>query len=368
MNFRFDEALKALGEDASFRIANAARPPADFLFATLLPEVPRYEYTAKAGNMIVRSTMAGLVSLDSPYPPSGIFELGTFMAEVAKIANEVSLPERSIRELQIMLMTLLNNNTPTVETVQREALNFLQKVVVQSHLDTMEYLRGLALVTGAIAWTFNQIKLEVNYGIPAANILTTRTGNDAWGGSTSKFWTDVRLLRTQLRYNVRAFIAHPTTIDVILANTVNNLEIVNQVGYTFTLAKLVGTLERRSTDARDTITLIGYDAEAEVLDPASDGHTKILPFMPVGKILAVANNTRSGYRVGEGSTPNPAMDNSLGYTHLAPTVEGGGTPGRWAELFTPERTPMKLNGRGVTNGLPVIETPEKIAVASSDMP
>jgi hypothetical protein len=28
---------------------------------------------------------------------------------------------------------------------------------------------------------------------------------------------------------------------------------------------------------------------------------------------------------------------------------------------------MKLNGRGVTNGLPVIEAPEKLAVAESDL-
>jgi hypothetical protein len=60
-------------------------------------------------------------------------------------------------------------------------------------------------------------------------------------------------------------------------------------------------------------------------------------------------------------------EGDLGYTHIGPTVEGGGQMGRWAQLFTPEQLPMQLHGRAVTNGLPVVETPEKIAIASSDL-
>lgn len=369
-NLNFATALADLGSDAVFRVANSARPPAEHLFATLLPEVQRYDYTVKTGNMIVRSTMAGLAAMDSPYPPGGVVEMSRFIAEVAKIANEVALPERTLRELQAMLMTLQVNNAPTVETVQREALNFLDKVIVQAHLDTMEWLRSQALM-GQINWTFNELNLTVDYGIPAGNKLATRSGNDAYGGSASKFWTDIRLLQKALRYSVRAFIVHPNTADVILSNDVNNLEVIAQSETSFRVRRLIGTNgtnQRPSGDARDSVEFIIYPGEAEVLDPTAPGQTVLLPFMPEGKILAVANNQRPGYRVGEGSTPNPDLDAALGYTHLAPTIEGGGRPGRWAELFVPERTPMKLNGRGVTNGLPVIEAPEKIAIATTDMP
>ncbi len=368
MNLNFQEALRVLGEDAAFVIANTARPPRSYLFAVLLPEMNKSDYTISSGNMIVRSTMAGLTGLDSPYPPSGYAEISTFLEESAKLANEVSLPERSIRELQTMLMHwVAEGTTPVADRVAMEALNFLEKVIVQSHLDSMEWLRAQALVTGGIDWTFNEKTLLVDYGIPAANKLTARTGNDGYGGSASKFWDDLRLLRKRLRYNVRAFILHPDTIDMILFNDVNKAEVLRMGENQYTIRRLIGDNERPATDIRDTVQLIAYDLEAEVFNPADPENLTNVKFMPTGKILAVANNTRSGYRVGEGTTEDPDQDLALGYTHIAPTVEGGGRPGRWAELYVPERTPMKLNGRGVTNGLPVIEAPDKIAIATTDM-
>lgn len=366
-NFNFSEAVDALGAGAAFRIANTARPPADYLFETLLPETNQTDYTVDSGNMTVRATMAGLTGMDSPYPPGGIVETSTFLERAAKVANQAVITEAALRRLQSLMLQLQVGGNLTNDFLQNEALNFLQKVVIQAHMDTFEWLRGQALVTGAIAWTFNQLSLAVSYGVPAANILPNRTGNDAWDGSTSQFWTDVRLLRSALRYNVRAFIIHTDTLIAVLNNDANSMEILRQDGMSYTLRRLIGSNERPATDTRDTITLIAYDKEGEIFDPNNPGQTIKAPFMATGKLLAVANNTRSGYRVGEGSTDDPDQDNALGYTHIAPTVEGGGTPGRWAQLYTPENMPMQLHGRGVTNGLPVIEVPEKIAVASSDI-
>jgi hypothetical protein len=306
INLNFSEALEALGADAAFRIANAARPPAVYLFGTLLPEVTRASYTASAGSMVVRTTMAGLAAMDSPYPPGGVMDVSRFIAEVAKIANEVSLPERSLRELQTLLQTL--GDQATVETVQNEALNFLQKVIIQAHLDTMEWLRGQALTTGALAWTFNNLALSVDYGVPDGNFLTKRTGNDAWDGSASKFWTDIRLLQKALRYNVRAYIMHPDTLNAIVNNDANKIEVLSQTDSVMRIRRLVGDNERPASDARETVELIAYGLEAEVLDPAKAGEAKIVPFMPSGKILAVGNNNQAGYRVGEGSTPDPTME------------------------------------------------------------
>lgn len=369
MHMNFAEVLKALGADAAFTIANAARPTPDYLFATLLPERPMPTYDAKSGTMTVRSTMAGMVGMDSKFPPSGIVEASTFSEGTAKIANEVTLPEAAIRELQQLLMAVRAGGGVSVD-MTAEALNFLDKVVLQPHMDTAEWLRAQALVTGAISWTFNKKVLSVDYGVPAANLLTNRTGNDAYDGSASKFWTDIRALQSALRYNVRAFIAHPDTIDVILANTVNSLAVVSQSGNVWTFRRYVSINSQNvfSSDSRDTVSIIAYDKEGEVYDAANDGTTVKIPFMPTGKILAVGNNTDSGYRVGQGSTPDPLDQLALGYTHIAPTVEGGGVPGRWADLKVPDDMPMQLRGRAVSNLLPVIEAPAKIAVASTDMP
>jgi hypothetical protein len=182
-----------------------------------------------------------------------------------------------------------------------------------------------------------------------------------------------------LRYNVRAYILHPDTWDVILANGVNNIQVTsidNTMGSgTATITRLVNrsagstTLLTPSPDARETISLIRYGNEGEIFDPANPGKTIRIPFMPRGKLLAVANNTGSNaYVVGQGSTPAPEY--ALGYTHIAPTVEGGGMPGRWADVYTPQGEPWALEGRGVQNALPVIEANyyDKLAVASTDMP
>ena len=87
--------------------------------------------------------------------------------------------------------------------------------------------------------------------------------------------------------------------------------------------------------------------------------------MTVGKIVAVGNNSGTSYVVGAGATQ--PIENRLGYTHLGPTVEGGGTPGRWAEVYVPEAAPWSFAGRGAANILPVIEAPEKIVIMTTDM-
>jgi hypothetical protein len=113
------------------------------------------------------------------------------------------------------------------------------------------------------------------------------------------------------------------------------------------------------------ITLIPYGLEGEIFDLANPGQTVTVPFMARGKVLFVGSETRPRFIIGEGSTPE--VQNALGYTHLAPTVEGGGRPGRWSRVYTPESEPWSLEAQGVSNGLPVIESPDRIVVASTDM-
>lgn len=366
MNFAALIAL--LGADAVFQIINSARPPADYLFATFLPEVNKPGYQAKSGNMTVRTTMAGLVGADSVYPPSGYVETSTFSENVAKIANRVTLSEMDQRELQQLLMIAGNNQQVTQDTLRTTALNFLNKLVVQAHLDAMEYLRGQALVDGELDWTFNKITLEVDYGVPTGNFLADRTGNDGYGGTASKFWTDMRAANSKLKNQVRARLAHPDTIDMIVTNDANRVRIIAQddVTGTMTMGRLVGTNESLSSDTRDRVTLIGYGMEGEVLDP-STGKTKKVPYLKPGKVLTVGNPIPRGFQVGQGSTDDPQNALPLGYTHIGPTVEGNGRPGRWADLRVPDDAPWSLEGRGVTNGLPVIEAPEKIVVATTEI-
>lgn len=373
MDLNLSAAVAALPANAAFRIANEARPDGAYLFNTLLPERNVPSYHVDMASMTIRATMAGLVGMDSPYPPGGLVDLSKFFEQTAKIANEIQLNEATMRQLHDLVLRLQAQGQPTVATIQENLLNFLDKVVVQPHLDRFEWLRGQALVTGAIDWTFNNKQWQVGYGVPADNFLTNRTGNDAYDGSTSKFWDDIATLRRVLRNNVRAFIVHGTTADVIRFNPANSIattgEIrVNDFTRRLTLRRINQTNGGFSADVGDIVELIAYDAEAEIIDPATPGSTLILPFMTVGKVLGIGNNASRTFRVGTGGTNNPDEDNALGYTHIAPTIEGGGRAGRWSDLLVPQERPWQTLGRAVTNGIPVIENPNLIAVASTDMP
>jgi hypothetical protein len=373
MILNFAEVLAGLGQDAGFRIANEVQPASNYAFTALLPELTRFTYDVKQGKMIVRSVMAGMVGMDSAYPPGAMAESSRWHAETAKLAIENYLPEESLRYMQDVLRQTGLAQGASVQFIANEALNFLQKVVIQPLTDAQEWLRGQALSTGALTWTFNGKTLNVDYGVPAANKITPRTtGNADWYGhaTTSKFWDDILTMRRLLRYNVRGVWLNSRTADTIMMNQGNNARLITNEGGILSLHRIIvrNGVEVLSDDARERITFNIYDGEGEVLDPANPNSTKILKFLPDGKIIAVGNTAANGYRVGEGSTPNSNVNqNTLGYTHIGPTVEAGGRPGRWAELYTPEGRPWQLNGRGVVNTLPVIENPEKIVIMETDV-
>lgn len=371
MILTFAEALAALGNNAAATIANQARPTANYLFNTFLPERTQPTYHIETASMIVRSTMAGLVSMDSPYPPGGAVEVSTFLENSAKLGITSTITEGAMRQLQALMLQLQAGGALTNDFLQREALNFLQKIIVQGQLDRAEWLRGQALVNGSIDWTFNQKNLVVDYGIPAANLLTDRTdiANTAYGDTASAFWTDVAAARRLLRYDVRAAVMNSITMDEILGNEVNSLEIISQDNMRFSVRRYrtIGGNTVPDTDARYRMEFVIYDEEAEILDLTNPGQTETVKYMPDGKILFVGGTNTRGYRVGTGSTDDPQTGLELGYHAVCPTVEGGGTPGRWARLYTPEGYPMWLRGEGASNELPVILDPSKIVVATTEI-
>jgi hypothetical protein len=306
--------------------------------------------------------------MDSVYPEGGVVDLSTFKEATAKFAQRHRLHEATLRRLQELLIRLMAQSRPTTEAIQRVALNFLQKVIVQPHLDAAEHLRGLALTTGELDVTNGDIRLQVDYGIPAGNFGTHRAGNDGYGGSASKFWEDVRFHR-RVNKSLRFLIAHPNTIDLIRYNAANSLATVNEGDGQITFRRL-NTQGAFTQDTGDTVTLLSHSKEGEILDTANPGKTKKVPFMPEGAITGIgegdgAENLFDG--VGEGATDDPLADLAVGYTHVAPTTEGMGTPGRWAEVYTPQEAPYTIEGRGASNIMPVIENVKKVSVTTTAM-
>jgi hypothetical protein len=377
MNFSFAEALRQIYgtpaggfANAVLYMANAARPEQSYLLNTILPNRNRNDYQARTGSMTVRTTMAGLVGMDTDYPEGGQIETGAFNEQVAKIALKMTMREQQLREIQQFMQNLRNQGGQTSETITTamiaEAMNFLNKVIIQGCMDTEEYLKGRALFTGAIDWTFGKTRLLVDYGIPSANKPAQRTGNDGYGGSASKFWSDVRLHRRLQRGEIAAFIMHPDTADMIQYNSVNSLVLVSDpADMTKRTFRKINSIGGYTQDANDQFTVYTYGAEGEVYDLANPGSLTRIPFVPTGVMASFRRNVNNQYVVGQGSTPPALIE--LGYGHVAPTVEGGGVAGRWAQLYTPENEPWKMVARGTENFLPVIEDPSKIVLTTTDM-
>lgn len=373
MDFDLRLALDALRQRGTvFAIANQARPPASYVFSGILPEETRFSYQATAGSMTVRATMALLVGMDSPYPEGGALDVSKFSEGTAKIAIRVRFPEQQLRELQELLFRVAARGGNTLQTVADTALNFEDHLIVQPMLDTTEWLRGQALTLGMIDWIFNGKRLLVDYGIPSANLLPARVGADGYGGASSKFWADMTLLRQRLNTRVRARIMHTDTKEMILANPVNQIDLraedVDRGTFSVQRYTIRGGVPVLSTDPRDRADFITYDAEGEVWDLENPGKTKKLSFMPRGAVTAIGAFDPRRFVIGSGAQPaaNPTGA-ELGYTHLAPTVEASGRPGRWSDIRTPDGEPYTMEGRGAMNGLPVIEAPERVATATTEM-
>jgi hypothetical protein len=368
----FKGLVDEIGEDEIFNLANDARPGTDYLWNDVLPEVKRPGYYANTANMTIIPTMAKLVGMDSPYPRGGASRRSAFEHLLAKMAVEMPFPEEYLRQLRELVRDAFGNDEDSHEQMVETMFNFTDLLLVQPHLDTAEWLRGQALLTGKIDWQSDDIRLEVDYGIPAGNFLPARTGSDAYGGSTSKFWTDVRLASDILYHRIRAIYMRSTTMRAIANNPVNNLKIdtYDELAGIFEFQRYIQINGQNmvSEDVRDRVRIFTYDDEGEVLDETKPGtgETIKLPFCPDGAVLFVGAYNPKKFIVGSGAQPD-YKPVSIGHTHVGPTEEGNGRLGRWAYSYVPEGKQWMFIGQSVTNCLPVIEAPDRLVIATTDV-
>lgn len=360
----FTNAIATLNkQNAIFRIINEARTPDKYAFAQILPEVNRPTFEIANGQFTVHSTMAGMSGMDSEYAKVGNTRLTTGKGQTIKLTASAKLTEETQRELLYLLMNIQSTSGNTSQQMIQEVTNFYNKLIVQGHLDAAEWLRGRAIANGMIDWQYNGSKVRVDYNIPATNKLTARTGTSAYGGTASKFWEDVWAIQAALGYDVKTILIHPELFQKAMAQSVNNLMVANGDNGVLTIRRYVNANGVLSSDNRDTVMIQLYGAEGEIV--ATDGTVAKVPFMPKNKMVGIGNGGgNSPYLVGAGSTP-PVAD-ALGYTHLAPTIEGGGAMGRWGRTYVPQERPWELIAEGVANLLPVIDRPEQIVIATSE--
>jgi len=379
MQFNFGEIIANLNQrlprsdNFAFKIARSTTVPSDYILNTILPQESRADFHIDGGTMTITPTMLGQVPMDEPYPPFGSIESSTFFENTTKLAGQIHLPEKTLRELYTWEQNLIalgvqdgRTNGEIAADVNGRRLNTVlgfAQMITRAHWDTYEWLRGMALTTGHLDWTFGKIPLNVDYNVPAGNIRTARTGNDAYQGTTTKFWDDIRWLYTKLS-NFR-IIMNSNTWYSIIDNEANNIRVVVNEGFSREIVKIVGSVENNSSDVRDRVRVQIYDKSGSVLK--TDGSLAVKQFVPDGKIIVVGETNPDGFEIELGSSEDPNNTLRLGYTHIAPTVEGQMRPGIWSRIYTPQDKPMQVLGETAVNMLPVILNPKRLVILTTEV-
>jgi len=361
MRFDLSGYIKAIEPDVLFQLANAV-PDGEMLWATFLPEDNRETYRVDDSEMVVYSTMAGMTGRDSPYAPGGVVVASDFKEDVVKWSIEAALGENQLIKLQ-ELARKVDIGSASPQQMIETLLNFSNKIIAQSLRDGMEYARGRAIQDGAFDWTFNQKRMQVDYGYPMANLFTRigDAGGD-WGGPQSTFWKDLELARKRLDRQVRVIMMTTNTLNRIIAQDENKIQVQETArsryssSYTLRRVAQIGYENAIPEDYRSQVDIVTYDRNFTLFDPTSADAMKHVPAMDDDVVLFFGQPTGIRFEVGSTELPEYAY----GYTHIAPTVEGGGTAGRWMRLYTPEDQPWRLIGQGVMNGLPIIREPRRI--------
>lgn len=378
MQFDFAAVINSLngglpfGDNFSFANTRGRVVPADYLFNTILPQEEKPSYNVSGGTMRIFPTMAGQMPMDTPPPPIGAIETTTFMENTSKIGGQMHFPEERLRDLQ--QWATYQRSVGITDGIGLDGIASLEKerlvqtllgfsdILLKSQWDTYEWLRGQALTLGALDWTYGEIDLRVDYGVPAGNKIS-RTSTNAYWNTGSKFWSDIRTVYTKL--NNFTILMNSRTYYSIIDNDVNKIRVVDSEGSVRSFVRYTGTIESSSTDVRDRVRIVLYDKSGSVIN--AKGALQAVPFLPDGKIVIVGEQQPDGFELTQGSTPDPSNLLRLGYTHIAPTVEGG-RMGIWSRVFTPEAKPYQLFGETVSNGLPVITNPKKVMILTTEMP
>lgn len=375
MDANFASVLEQLGRRGIMRLANAPlEQDADYLFERFLPTILRPDYQVTGGNIKIKGTLAPTIPMDTPFPEGGFIGMSDLKENTAKFGLSITLPEATLREIRKLLdqIELGRFDGSKVELLTNTTINFVQEMIVRPHDDQREWMRAQAITEGVIKQTSNRSEINVNYGIPAGNILAKRTGTAGYGRSASAWQSDYRTARRLLGQAVLATIMHQDTLDQILDNPANNLVVVGETYSPDRKTRVVqvrkavtqgGIIVGYDLDSRNSYTLIGYSKFGNLPDLANPGNLIQVPFIRPGRIAVIGDAVRRNLLPQTENTPRDA----LGYTHVGPTEEGEGALGRWARVYTPEGRPMQLRGEGTENSLPAFDSPERVVLLDTEL-
>lgn len=375
MEFNFRTVLGQLTSDEIRTLSRQADPTKTYLMNSLLPDREVPSYKASGGNFSVTGTLASPVPMDTDFPEAGIMGIQTIEQSTFKFGASLLMPEKVLRELQEMLKQMLSEGRSEGDKqrlMAGTAVNFFREYVINPFDETREYLKARAITEGLISYSSNKVEVAADYGVPVGNILATRAGVAAYNGNASVFLDDIKTARQKLGQDVRATLMNGDTLDSILNNPLHNFIVVaesyspDRTVRTVNVRQAVKLTGQTGVSALDitpqsSYTFIGYSRTAKLFNP-DDPNTPIAKkLIDDGRVVVIGN------RLSTEIIPRLNNDggNTLGYYHVAPTVEGNGALGRWAEIYVPQEMPWSIRARAAENSIPMFDAASRVVLLKS---
>jgi hypothetical protein len=155
------------------------------------------------------------------------------------------------------------------------------------------------------------------------------------------------------------------TYRSIVENDANGIQEIDITGDNRRLARYRENAVNQKRDANETMSVRIYDKGGSVMKLNQTTKTIDLQhklFVKDGRVICVGQQQQSQIELLYGATDDIDSTLRLGYTHVAPTVEGMMVPGEWMRIYTPEGKPYQVLAETAVNFLPAILNPKKLII------
>lgn len=375
------------GDNFAFRLARNANAPGDLLFNKMLPRENRASWHTSGGTMTITPTILNDVAMDSDPAPMGNLESSLFSEKISKFGGQMFFNEAQQREwiemendirlsasreglnvagdMEGQLRMFGETGMADSNTINGRRLNIIANVIRSmqlSHFNTSEWLGGEALTEGKIEYNFSGLEMKIDYKIPSTQIKDY-SGNDRFDQSASKWWTFVRYCYKTFRNPM--FYMNSNSYYDIVENDVNKIQEQFITGDVRPMSKYRDDAVTQKQDANERVNVNIYDKAGAIMDVSTKSLTT-KPFLKNKRVVVIGELNTSQIELTLGGVTDPDNNLRIGYTHVGPTVEGGGRSGIYANIYTLPHKPQQIFTDTYVNMLPVILNPKKIIIAKFD--
>lgn len=395
MEYSFLELIAMLnenlrgGENFAFRLARNANSPDSYLFNTrVLPRMNKPTWNITGGTLTITPTELKPVAMDAEPAPMGNLQATFFNENISKFGGQMFFNEKQQRELITMEQEIFLNaglaggrnpfgdintqmnmlsqtgraDSATINGARINRILGVIEAIKLAHFNTSEALSGEALTEGVLDENFSGLDVVVDYKVPAVNIKDY-AGNDRFDQSASKWWDFVRFCYKTLR-NPQFFGNSNSYFDIV-ENPVNKVREQFLTGDVRPMSKYNENVITQKQDANERMNFNVYDKAGSVMDATAKALIS-KPFLKDKRIVVIGELQTSQIELELGGVTDPDNSLNLGYTHVGPTVEGGGRPGIYANIYSLPQKAQQLFVDTYVNMLPAILNPKKLIIGKFD--